>query len=497
MLTKIVFLYFFIIFVCVYAETPKQAYEKATSLGKEHKYSEALPYLTKAVSAKNCPIDVFYTAIEYAQKANNNQQALQYADQALKNNGNDIDLVYIHAQIAMTLKQFNIAIKDLQSIVALYPNNIYVLYQLSNLYKQTKQYSIVSEYCEKIFSSSPQYFLEKLTQEKNNLSLEELNTILFNNPKFYPAYFHRMKIYAQSGPYKSAILDCQTLLNNGYITPEVYTYKAQAHEKLKEYEKAFDNFTLALELQETATRYAFRSDVANYIALSKKNAYASEREYMPFWETALSDLTKAIALAPLDIYYNKRGIIYVRNKQYEKAIEDFNQAIAYNSQKATYYYNRAIVKKDMKHLLDAIKDFTLAVKCDPTSVSILKARAHCYLVLQEYSNAYKDYAKAYELDTTQTDLLERMSYSLMQLQQWDNALKIINQAININSKKDLYFYRRSEIYFSIENYALALESIEIARKLNPLMEEYYNFQIQIDEKLQEQNKAAEEFFLHE
>lgn len=497
MLTKIILFYFLMVFVCVYAETPRQAYEKATNLGKEQKYSEALPYLTKAISAKKCPIDVFYTAIEYAKKAKNYQQALQYANQALKNNGNNIDLLYIHAQIAMILKQNNIAIKDLESIMALYPNNIYVLYKLSDLYKQAKKYSLASECCEKIFSSSPQYFLEKLTQEENNLSLEELNTILFNNPKFYPAYFHRMKIYAQAGPYKSAILDCQTLLNNGYITPEIYTYKAQAHEKLKEYEKAFSDFTSALELQETATRYAFRSDVANYIATSKRNAYASEKEYMPFLETALSDLTKAISLSPSDIYYNKRGIIYVKNKQYEKAIEDFNQAIAYNSQKAEYYYNRAIVKKDMKHLLDAIKDFTLAVKCDPTSVSMLKSRGNCYLVLQEYSNAYKDYAKAYELDTTQTDLLERMSYSLIQLQQWDNALKIINQAININSKKDLYFYRRSEIYFNMENYASALESIEVARKLNPLVELYYNFQSQIEEKLQEQNKEAEEFFLHE
>jgi tetratricopeptide (TPR) repeat protein len=485
------------VFVCVYAETPRQAYEKATNLGKEQKYSEALPYLTKAISAKKCPIDVFYTAIEYAKKAKNYQQALQYANEALKNNGNNIDLLYAHAKIAITLKQSNVAIKDLQSIIALYPNNIFVLHHLSSLYMQLKQYALASEYYEKIFESSPQYFLEHLMQEANNLSLEELNTILFNNPKFYLACYQRMKIYAQSGPYKSAILDCQTLLNNGYITPEIYTYKAQSHAKLKEYEKAFRDYTVALELQETAERYVARSETAYNIASSKEKAYAPEQEYKVFFETAISDLTKAIALAPSDLYYNKRGIIYVQKRQYEQAIEDFTQAIAYNSQKAEYYYNRAIVKSKMKHLLDAIKDFSLAIKCDPTSVAIIKSRGNCYLVLQEYSNAYKDYARAYELDSKQTDLLERMSYALLYLQQWDKALETINQAININPKKDSYFYRRSEIYFSMENYALALESIEVARKLNPLDEKYYNFQIQLEEKLQEQNKAAEEFFLHE
>jgi len=60
-------------------------------------------------------------------------------------------------------------------------------------------------------------------------------------------------------------------------------------------------------------------------------------------EKAISDLTKNIELNPSDEYfYQMRGCIYYRMRNYEKAIADFTKAIELNPKDALSYGGRSV-----------------------------------------------------------------------------------------------------------------------------------------------------------
>jgi tetratricopeptide (TPR) repeat protein len=80
-------------------------------------------------------------------------------------------------------------------------------------------------------------------------------------------------------------------------------------------------------------------------------------------DRAIEDYNKAIALNPnyAEAYYN-RGNAYYFKGQYDRAIEEFNKAIALNPNDATAYNNRGLAYGKKGHYDRAISDFQRA--CD-------------------------------------------------------------------------------------------------------------------------------------
>ena len=72
---------------------------------------------------------------------------------------------------------------------------------------------------------------------------------------------------------------------------------------------------------------------------------------------AIDDFTRVIHLQPNAEVYNYRGTAYFWLKQYPKALDDYNEAIALNPNFAIAYYNRAYVYLELKQKTEAITDF--------------------------------------------------------------------------------------------------------------------------------------------
>lgn len=88
----------------------------------------------------------------------------------------------------------------------------------------------------------------------------------------------------------------------------------------------------------------------------------------------------------------------MRLKQFDKAIEDFNQAIDLNSKYSSAYHNKGQALSGLGRHDKAVEEFSKVIEMNPDSPLLLKDRGTAYYKLGEYELAKNDFEKSIELD---------------------------------------------------------------------------------------------------
>ena len=108
----------------------------------------------------------------------------------------------------------------------------------------------------------------------------------------------------------------------------------------------------------------------------------------------------------LAIVFNSRGNAYLRIKEFERAIEDYNQSILYDISNADTFYNRGLAYRRNGNYEHAIADFTHAITGYDASRhpayykrDYFKARGDAYSDKGGLDNAIADYSEAIKIDS--------------------------------------------------------------------------------------------------
>lgn len=122
-----------------------------------------------------------------------------------------------------------------------------------------------------------------------------------------------------------------------------------------------------------------------------KKAYALwDGEKYTDAEKALEYLSNAIKLQPnFADAYNLRGNAYQNLGQYQRAIEDYNEALRLKSD-YTFYFNRGRACLNLGQHERAIKDLNEAIRLQPNFALGYINRAYIYTILGQYERAIKD-----------------------------------------------------------------------------------------------------------
>lgn len=106
-----------------------------------------------------------------------------------------------------------------------------------------------------------------------------------------------------------------------------------------------------------------REDLA-YAYFSRGIAYYDKDDY----DRAIQDYTEAIRLDPKQAdFFMCRGIAYHRKGDYDRAIQDFTVATRVTSKEAAWgYRNRGTIRFEQGQLQDAGRDLAKALEIDPT-----------------------------------------------------------------------------------------------------------------------------------
>jgi tetratricopeptide (TPR) repeat protein len=96
--------------------------------------------------------------------------------------------------------------------------------------------------------------------------------------------------------------------------------------------------------------------------------------------------------------YNNRGVAYRLKAEYDKAIEDFNEAIRLRPQSPTTFNNRAVAYRNKGDLDHALADYNEAIRLNPNYIAALYNRGLLFDAKKEYERAIDDFNIALKID---------------------------------------------------------------------------------------------------
>ena len=151
--------------------------------------------------------------------------------------------------------------------------------------------------------------------------------------------------------YYQAIDDFNILINTNKVDYLLYShmYRASSKIELGKYLEAISEFTTELG------KYPNNADLLNGRAWA--NCFAG------YYNSAVSDATKALSFTKHAGYYDTRATAYALLRSNSNAISDFNESIKLEG-KAHYYYKRGLVKKFNMDYKGADNDFATAKALD-------------------------------------------------------------------------------------------------------------------------------------
>jgi tetratricopeptide (TPR) repeat protein len=131
-------------------------------------------------------------------------------------------------------------------------------------------------------------------------------------------------------------------------------------------------------------------------------AYLDKRDY----DRAIQDYDEAILLNPTSAaYYLDRGDAYYYKEQHAKAIQDFDRSIQLDPAAPDAWWLRCRSRAIVNILNDALSDCSEALRLRPTHWGAYTSRGLAYLKLKQFDQAIADYDAALKLFTQIPDAL--------------------------------------------------------------------------------------------
>jgi tetratricopeptide (TPR) repeat protein len=289
----------------------------------------------------------------------------------------------------------------------------------------------------------PNFEEQDTNEEKNTLDYIETGK----------NYFNFQKDYNKAIQYFTKAIELE-------LSDAAYYYRGISYYELKEYAKAIEDLTKAIKLKLNDAEYYF----------SRGISYRGFKDY----KKAIEDLTKAIELEPNDaLFYFSRNISYYEFKEYAKAIEDITKAIELKPNYADYYYSRGISYYELKEYEKSIEDLTKAIELEPNDALFYYNRGISYRRLRDYKKAIEDISNAINIEPNDAVFYFSRSTSYRRIKDYNKAIKDLTKAIELEHNESVYYYSRGKCYNELKENKKAIEDLTKAIVLEPNDAEYY------------------------
>ncbi|MEH2292472.1 tetratricopeptide repeat protein [Nostoc sp.] len=195
--------------------------------------------------------------------------------------------------------------------------------------------------------------------------------------------------------------------------------------------------------------------------------------------------------------YYQQGDAAYKERDYEKAIANFTEAIKQQPTHAIAVVNRGNARYNLKDYEGAVADYSQALTINPNQTKALVNRGNARYMLAEYSNdpdqeynlAIADYNRAIGLDSNEIEAYLRRGivraqmakYSGESQQAYKRAIADFSEAIKLNVSKAEAYFQRGAVYYQIAQYSsnyeqeynLAIADFNQALTISPKLAKAY------------------------
>jgi tetratricopeptide (TPR) repeat protein len=142
--------------------------------------------------------------------------------------------------------------------------------------------------------------------------------------------------------------------------------------------------------------------------------------------------------------FNSRGLAYANKGQYDRAIQDYDQAIKLNPNHANTFSNRGLAYDDKGQHDRAIQDYDQAIKLNPNHANAFNNRGVAYANKGQYDRAIQDYDQAIKLNPNNANTFYSRGNVYANKGQYDRAIQDYDQAIRLNPNHTLAITNRAK-----------------------------------------------------
>ena len=273
------------------------------------------------------------------------------------------------------------------------------------------------------------------------------------------------------------------------LTPdELKEFGLIPSERKKDMPKGKNPFSLIpIEQNSDSKLTQQENNEAYYLKIA--NSYMDKKEY----KKAIEILDKAIALYPENSdFYSFRAISYYWLNQYKKAIEDYTKAINLNPQKgmlSLIYYGRGISYSELNQYEKAKFDLIKSSKLFREIGDV-----NSYNLAQESLKIIENNIAGFQQinqENSETYYLN-IAYNLLREKKNKEAIEFLDKAIVLNSLNPNSYYSRWYAYNELKQYQKAIENYSKAINLNPQNAYLYGVRAESYQMLSQDQKVIED-----
>jgi tetratricopeptide (TPR) repeat protein len=206
-------------------------------------------------------------------------------------------------------------------------------------------------------------------------------------------------------------------------------------------------------LEARSRKKAFSPDTTVY--LERGIRWSVQGEY----DKAIQQFDEAIRLDPsMDFYYFLRGMDWYSKEDYDKAIKDFNEAIRFDSKKS-YFLHRGRAWLFKNDIDNAIKDFNQAIRVDPNDACLYDQRGRAWWCKKKFDMAAADFDDAIRLSPGERRYYYRGVAHFLN-EEIDKAIGDFDEAIRLNPEGAELYMLRGWAWFAKKDEAKAIRDFK-------------------------------------
>lgn len=165
--------------------------------------------------------------------------------------------------------------------------------------------------------------------------------------------------------------------------------------------------------------------------------------------------------------FNNRGFAYDRKGEYDRAVQDYEEAVRLNPNSSNAFYNRGNTYRHMGEYDRSIGDFDQAIALNPNHLFAFISRGNSYDDKGEYEHAIQDFDQAIKLNPNYAAAFSHRGVAYAWKGEYDRAIQDFDQAIRLDPGDDDGHFGRGYARFCLGQFASADQAFRKVLHLTP------------------------------